>query len=48
MAEPSEDLSVRPHIPEDKLVLYVKKGKIVQCCDGIQLLAFICRHSFCD
>lgn len=33
MAEPSEDLSVRPQIPEDKLVLYVKKGKIVLYCD---------------
>ncbi|KAJ5212198.1 uncharacterized protein N7498_003844 [Penicillium cinerascens] len=41
MAEPSQDLSVRPQIPEDKLVLYVKKASPTSTANAVKPLMLI-------
>ncbi|KAJ5665119.1 uncharacterized protein N7477_007567 [Penicillium maclennaniae] len=41
MAEPSADLSVRPEIPEDKLILYVKKASPTSTANAVKPLMLI-------
>ncbi|KAI2758343.1 hypothetical protein DTO006G1_6859 [Penicillium roqueforti] len=41
MSQPSEDLSVRPQIPDDKLVLYVKKSSPTSTANAVKPLMLI-------